>query len=402
MASRAAPKRQRPQLNPGMLRWARQWRGRTLEEAAAKVHKTPAEIAEWELKDRPPGVKGPTVKQARELAELYDRAFLEFFRASPPTLAEPELVPDYRMHKGVETDASDVRELKAIQAWAEEKRTNALDLFEEIGEDTPNVPSEIFVKLLTSHETAAENARRILEFPIEEQFAIKSKDRDQLPNVIRGKLERAGILVLRRSELSDFGARGICVAASPLPIIVYGSEAPGAQAFTLAHELGHVVLRQSAISGPRSRDNPFDVESWCDSFSASFLMPREAMRGVLGSPPRQPAPRFDDQALSEIAARFRVSQHAMLIRLVHLGYVHPNYYWGVKKPLFDRREAEFKSRARAKYYGSRYKSSVGDLYTGLVLEAWNSGRITNHNAAEYMGIKNFEHLYDIRANFDTS
>lgn len=402
MASRAAPKRQRPQLNPDMLRWAREWRGRTLEEAAAKVHKTAAEIAEWELRERPPEVKGPTVKQARELAELYDRSFLEFFRASPPPLAEPELVPDYRMQKGVHTDASDVRELKAIQAWAEEKRTNALDLFEELGEAPPNVPNELFVRLQVSHEMAAENTRRVLAFPIEEQFAIKSKDRDQFPNFIRNKLEHAGILVLRRSDLSDFGARGICVSASPLPIIVYGSEAPGAQAFTLAHELGHVVLRQSAISGPRVRNNPFDVESWCDQFSASFLMPRDAMRGILGEPPKPSAARFDDQRLSEIAARFRVSQHAMLIRLVHLGYVHPNYYWGVKKPLFDRREAEFKSRARAKYYGSRYKSSLGDLYTGLVLEAWNSGRITNHNAAEYMGIKNFEHLYDIRANFGAS
>src|SRR5262249_7372538 len=153
MASRAGPKRQRPQLNPEMLRWAREWRGRTLEEAAAKLNKTPVEIAEWELKDRSPETKGPTVKQARELAELYDRSFLEFFRESPPTLAEPELVPDYRMQKGVETDVSDIRELKLIQAWAEEKRTNALDLFEEIGETPPNVPDELFVKLPVSHET---------------------------------------------------------------------------------------------------------------------------------------------------------------------------------------------------------------------------------------------------------
>ena len=35
-------------------------------------------------------------------------------------------------------------------------------------------------------------------------------------------------------------------------------------------------------------------------------------------------------------------------------------------------------------------------------EAWSSGRITNHNAAEYMGIKNFEHLYAIRDNFNSS
>ena len=402
MASRVAPKRQRPHLNPDMLRWTREWRGRTLQEAAAKVNKTPAEIAEWEKRDPAPEIKGPTVKQARELAELYDRSFLEFFRASPPTLAEPELVPDYRMQKGVETDASDIRELKAIQAWAEEKRTNALDLFEDLGELPPNVPDEFFVSLPSSHERAAENARRFLKFEIADQFAIKSKDRDQFPNIIRSKLERAGILTLRRSDLADFGARGICIVATPLPIIVYGSEAPGAQAFTLAHELGHVVLRQSAISGPRRRDNPFDVESWCDRFSASFLMPRDAMHGVLGPPPNEAAPNFDDQRLSGLAARFRVSQHAMLIRLVHLGYVDPNFYWGVKKPLFDAIEAKFKSFGRPKYYGRRYETSVGDLYTGLVLEAWNSGRITNHNAAEYMGIKNFEHLNDIRSNFGTS
>jgi hypothetical protein len=71
----------------------------------------------------------------------------------------------------------------------------------------------------------------------------------------------------------------------------------------------------------------------------------------------------------------------------------------VKKPLFDAQEANYKSFARSKYYGSRYRSSLGNLYTGLVIEAWNSGRITNHGAAEYMGIKNFEHLFDIRDNF---
>jgi len=92
----------------------------------------------------------------------------------------------------------------------------------------------------------------------------------------------------------------------------------------------------------------------------------------------------------------------MLIRLVHLGYVDEKYYWGVKKPLFDAQEAVYKSFARPKYYASRYKSAVGDLYTGLVLEAWSSGLITNHSAAEYMGIKSFEHLYALRDNFSSA
>ena len=377
-----------------MLAWARKWRGRTVEEAAARVGKTPAELAEWESKSSDPDAKRPTVRQARDLADFYERSFLEFFRDAPPTLHESELVPDFRMEKGV---ASDVRELKAIQEWAEEKRTDALDLFEELGEEPPNVPEELFAHA-NSHEIAAENARRALDFDILEQFAIKSKERNQFPDLIRQKLERAGILVLRRSDMLEYGARGICIDFDILPTLVYASEAPGAQAFTLAHELGHVIKKQSAISGPRQRDNPFDIERWCDQFSAAFLMPRDAMRGVLGHPPNDPAPNFGDQELSRIANKFRVSQHAMMIRLVHLGYVDPNFYWGVKKPLFDAIDAKIRF-GRPRYYGSRYKSSVGNLYTGLVLEAWSSGRITNHNAAEYMGIKNFEHLYDIRNHF---
>jgi len=92
----------------------------------------------------------------------------------------------------------------------------------------------------------------------------------------------------------------------------------------------------------------------------------------------------------------------MLIRLVHLGYVKEEFYWNNKKSKFDTQEANFKQFGRARYYGTRYRNILGDLYTGLVIEAWNSGRITNHNAAEFMGIKNLSHLYDIRDNFGTS
>jgi hypothetical protein len=36
------------------------------------------------------------------------------------------------------------------------------------------------------------------------------------------------------------------------------------------------------------------------------------------------------------------------------------------------------------------------------MEAWGTDRITNHNAAEFMGIKNLRHLNDIRQHFGTS
>lgn len=108
---------------------------------------------------------------------------------------------------------------------------------------------------------------------------------------------------------------------------------------------------------------------------------------------------IDDDHLGQLSNRYAVSRHAMLIRLVNLGYVKPTYYWFTKRPQFLREEEDFEPRGRPPYYGSRYRSSRGDFYTGLVLEAWTSGRITNHNAAEFMGIKNLSHLNDIRTHF---
>jgi hypothetical protein len=85
----------------------------------------------------------------------------------------------------------------------------------------------------------------------------------------------------------------------------------------------------------------------------------------------------------------------MLIRLVHLGYVKEDFYWNNKKSKFDKEEADYKQYGRAEYYGTRYRNTLGDLYTKLVLQAWSLGRITNHAAAELMGIKNLAHLHDI-------
>jgi Zn-dependent peptidase ImmA (M78 family)/transcriptional regulator with XRE-family HTH domain len=385
-----------------MLKWAREWRGHTLEDAARRVNKKPEDIAAWErVTNSQEAVERPTVKQARSLADLYDRSFLEFFRSEPPPIKEPDLVPDFRMHRGADKP-NETHELKIIQGWAEAQRQNALDLYAELGDQPPIVPSELFVDAETDVDIAASNARQVIRFSMSEQFGLRASDQSKLPEIIRHKFETAGILTLRHTGLSAFQVRGICIFASLLPVVVFANETSGAQCFTLAHELGHVVLKQSGISGKRTKDNPYNIERWCDQFAASFLMPKTEMTMALGNPLKPPLDEISDDRLEQLATRFRVSQHAMLVRLVNLGYVNPTYYWGVKKPLFDAQEAKFKSFARSKYYGSRYRNSLGRLYTGLVIEAWNSGKITNHSAAEYMGIKNFEHLFAIRDHFRSS
>ena len=265
-------------------------------------------------------------------------------------------------------------------------------------------PDELFATLVSNPERIAQQAREIGHFKLDQQFNLSSNEVASLPKRIRGIIEGLGALVLRHPVLDKFGSRGLCLFRQPLPIIIFSSEAPAAQCFTLAHELGHIILKVSALSGPPANDkagNEADVERWCNQFAGAFLVPADAI-AERWSKPNEPLPAIGDDTLRQWARSFGISKHAMLIRLVDLKYVDPAFYWGRKRAEFIQEEEEFKGGGRAKYYGTRYRSQNGELFTSLVMEAWDRQLITNHSAAEFMGIKNLAHLDDIRADFTAS
>ena len=383
-------------FNRAMFRWARERRQLAVAEAAKRIGTTPDKLEAWERGDA-----APTVRQARILAETYGRSFLELFRPEPPPLQESDLVPDFRLHRGV-PEPRESRDLLDIQAWAEEIRLNAIDLYDVLGDPVPFPPAALRASLAESPEVAAVRARGAVDFPVEAQIGLKSKDRPSVPGALRRTLDNVGILVLRESGLAKLGARGMCIFAAPLPVIVYSTESPSAQVFTIAHELGHIALGESAISGAPPAQGEAShgrrVEQWCNQFAAAFLIPASDLAQQWAKP-NEPDPRIGDYELSALAKRYAVSEHAMLLRLLELRYVDPAFYWNEKRAALLAREANFKAGGRPEYYGSRYRSARGDLYTGLVMEAWTSGKLSNHNAGEYMGIKNVRHLEDIRDRF---
>jgi Zn-dependent peptidase ImmA (M78 family)/DNA-binding XRE family transcriptional regulator len=368
--------------------------GLTEEEAAAKVSVNVERLIAWEAKDA-----SPTIIQARKLAKAYGRPFLEFFAAEIPAIEDVVLAPDYRLHRAAPT-AKDEAARADIQGWAETQRLNALDLLDLLGEAPLALPEALASTVTEPTESAAERAREAIGFTIHEQIDVPVNDRRLIPDRLRARMSNAGILVLRRSDIKKLGMRGMCLFSEPLPIIVYGNEAPGAQAFTLSHELGHVALRSSGVSGPAMTGKGVErVEDWCNRFASDFLVPRRILAEIWPQPARQLSEVSDNQ-LYDVARRFGISPHAMLVRLVSLGYVAPAYYWDVKRPQFLQEEADYETpQMRTEYYGSRYKNSLGNYYTGLVLEAWAAGAISGHNAAEFLGIKNIRHLSDIRERF---
>ena len=383
-------------FNGDVLHWAREWRGKTLEEAAQKLRTKKDKISSWEK-----GESVPTARQARMLADFYERGFLEFFLPEPPELNESELVPDYRLDRNA--TPHDDRELWHIQRWAETQHLNAIDLYDMLEESPPVIPPELKATLKTDPERIAKKVRQAANFPIQRQLDLTGNDRQSLPKLIRAAFESIGVLVLRGKGLSKHSVRGISIAKFPLPTIVFGNEAITAQPFTLAHELGHILLHQSGISGPPSaRDSNTPekaVERWCDKFAAAFLIPLDELERHLEKP-NQPMPEMDEETLNRLATTFRISRHAMLIRLVNVKYVEPGFYWNVMRPRFLEKEAEPRTGGgKPRFYGIRHINIQGNLYTGLVLEAWNRGTITIDGAARFMGIKKLQHLEDIRQEY---
>ena len=327
-------------INPDILVWARERYGLSAGRVAEQLNVSPDRISEWES-----GQSSPTPRQGRLLAKVYDRPFLEFFASAEPEVPDIELVPDFRFFSKGPSD-TERRSLKGIQIWAEEQRLNALSLIEEIGDHPPVLTDNLKFGIDDDVEDAGTIVRDAIGFSIQDQLDMPASKRSQLPGILRDKIEGMGVLVLKQSGLTKLRARGMCLFARPLPIIVFGNEEPTAQAFTIVHEFGHVLHGASAISGnPRFGSQKLSyqkaIEGWCNRFAASLLIPSQALEEIEKKPP-QPNQIISLSMLADLAKVFSVSRHAMVIRLVNLGYVAPEFYWKRMRPVFLEEEENYK------------------------------------------------------------
>ena len=382
-------------FNPTVLKWARERLALEKRVVAKKVRVKADRLDEWET-----GTRAPTVRQGRELAKIYHRPFLEFFYSSIPELPEIELIPDLR-HGEDESGTKPEVELILTQQWAREIRTNALDLLEEIGDTELAQTSLPHFTLNDDVVTSAKKARDSLLLPIDVQIGFPETPIVALSDILRDFIECVDILILKDDCLHKLNVRGLCIYSQQMPIIVIGNELPSTQAFTIVHEFAHVLLQQSAVSGfAESRSNSSEyaqqVEEWCDQFTASFLMPEIELQKYA----RNPDDFSDEHGLSqviELSQIFKVSEYAMFNRLMELNYIEDSVYWDTLRPIMLQEEQILDSVPRQSLYNNSYIDKLGRFYTGTVLDAWNTGYITTTNAADYLGVTNLQHLFDIQS-----
>ena len=159
---------------------------------------------------------------------------------------------------------------------------------------------------------AVENTFKILEEKgITREFLYRNAEQKDGFNIPFDKLfEKLGITVKFEENLKDDKGQTISGKSEWKNNTIYinKNECSQRKRFTLAHELYHILNRQS-----ENRDNNEDndpEETYADAFAAKFLMPKDVLEKKF---------KKFNQSVWMTADYFRVSWAAMGYRLINCG-----------------------------------------------------------------------------------
>ncbi len=153
------------------------------------------------------------------------------------------------------------------------------------------------------------------------------------------------------------------------PLIVISQQQPGdRQRFTLAHELGHLILH-----GRLAQE--LDEEKACNHFAGAFLLPEKAIKQHLGNHRNA----LEPQELYMLKHEFGLSMISILIRAQQCGIITEYRYKGYI--------IEFsKQRWKTQEPGTPYPKEETYLFKQLVYRALAEEYIGESKAAELLGL----------------
>jgi Zn-dependent peptidase ImmA (M78 family)/transcriptional regulator with XRE-family HTH domain len=302
-------------IKPELFRWARERAGLSEQALERRLPRLEA----WER-----GEAQPTLKQVEAFAQATHTPIGFLFLSAPPVEHVP--IPDFRTiaDAGVARPGADLLETIYI---CQQRQEWYRDFARSGGEDRLGFVGSATVESGVVHTAAS--MRAALGFDLEERRRMPTWT-DALRRFI-DQADRLGVLVMvsgvvgsnNRRKLNPDEFRGFALSDDLSPLVfVNGADTKAAQMFTVAHELAHIWLGQSALSDATPVSAPVHVvERWCNQVAAEFLVPLVALRREY---------RDDGDLVTEynrLARVFKVSTLVILRRLLDLGALTREAMW---------------------------------------------------------------------------
>ncbi len=254
-----------------------------------------------------------------------------------------------------------------------------------------------FVNSATTELPAPRLAARITErfnFSLARYRAAKTPD--EAFTHLRETIEASGVYVLLLGNLGSHHTnipvevfRGLALADDIAPLIVINDQdAKTAWSFTALHELAHLWLGQTGISGT---DSEKKIERYCNDVAGEILLPAGDVR-QLAHVLKLSARNIAEQ-IGRFAQAHRVSRAMVAYKLYRAGMIGKTKWAELDQRFkdeylqFKQREAQKNREAEGPNYYIVRRHRVGQALLGLVRRSLDEGTITYTKASRVLGVK---------------
>lgn len=386
-------------INSEILSWAREQAGFSLEEAARALGFSDSvrSTAVEKLTTLEIGDKLPTRPQLLKIANTYRRPLTTFYLQQPPSIAERGA--DFRQLP----QPLDPRDKGLLDALLR-NITARQDMVRAILEDDDDMKPLEFVNSMRINTPIQDAAQKIRSFLQMDENPLRGiNDATKMFSELRKRIEAQGVFVLlvgnlgsHHTNISEKIFRGFAVADNLAPFIVINDQdAQTARSFTLIHELAHLFVGSTGISGSPIADTPRTqierTEQFCNDVASEFLLPTEAIAQVAQMETVEQA----SDVIQEIARAHNVSEYLVAYRFWRSSKITRIIFRELSSNYAARWQA-LKVRQRAEnrendgsgptYYIVR-RHRIGNALLELVGRTMRGGELTHTKAAKLLGTK---------------
>lgn len=375
----------RVNVKGNLLRWARE----RADISPDTLRKRFPKLDLWEVDEA-----APTLKQLEDFARTVHVPIGYLFLQAPPD--EPLPIPDFRTMAGqpLRRPSPDLLEMiyacqrrqdwfRDYAEWADEEPIAFVGL---LGTDTPVID-------------AAAQIRTALKFDLEARATCGTWE--EALRLFIGHADSAGILVMcsgvvmnnnhRKLDPEEFRGFALVDELAPL-VFINGADSKSAQMFTLAHEIAHLWLGQTALSNSSvASRNQNQIETWCNQVAAELLAPLAVVRHDLR--PNESV----EQATARLARRFKVSTLVILQRLRDAGRLS----WDQFTDAYDAERHRLAALPRKAGGGDFYATTgarFGKRFTRALVHSALEGRTQYRDAYKLLGISKAETFRELGRN----
>ncbi|UWU91711.1 XRE family transcriptional regulator [Bradyrhizobium sp. CB1015] len=380
-----------PRVNPEILTWARETAGLSLADAVQRlgINEARGIAAVDRLASIEAGEREPSRSLLVRMAKQYRRPLVTFYMSAPPRKGDRG--EDFRNLPDRLRDTHGLVDALVRDIGARQNTVRAVLADEEEAEPLPFVAS---MSMRDGVGAVLSSIRRTIKLDLAEFRAQASPE--SAFALLRSRVEAAGVFVLLIGNLGSHHTaidvetfRGFALSDNIAPFVVLNDQdARSAWSFTLVHELAHLWLGATGVSGGFAEAQ---IETFCNDVASGFLLPANELALV------QVDRKTDDDTAAKRIGDFARERHlsaSMVAYNLFRADIITEATWRTVSALFlaqwrksrdAQRERQNDSTGPDYYVVRRHR--LGSALLNFVSRNMSDGALTPTKAGQVLGVK---------------